>query len=38
MKAKSNLVDVLRFPGVVDNESQDLDQIAQDLLEDLSRF
>lgn len=27
-----NLVDVLRFPGVVDNESQDLDQIAQDLL------
>lgn len=28
-----NLVDVLRYPGVVDNQSQDLDQIAQDLLE-----
>lgn len=27
-----NLVDVLRFPGVVDNQSQDLDQISQDLL------
>lgn len=28
-----NLVDVLRYPGVVDAQSQDLDQIAQDLLE-----
>lgn len=27
-----NLVDVLRYPGVVDTQSQDLDQIAQDLL------
>lgn len=27
-----NLVDVLRFPGVVDAQSQDLDQIGQDLL------
>lgn len=27
-----NLVDVLRYPGVVDVQSQDLDQIAQDLL------
>ncbi|RPE80765.1 uncharacterized protein (TIGR00255 family) [Vespertiliibacter pulmonis] len=27
-----NLVDILRFPGVVDNQSQDLDQISQDLL------
>lgn len=27
-----NLVDVLRYPGVVDAQSQDLDQIAQDLL------
>ncbi|MDO4697101.1 MAG: YicC/YloC family endoribonuclease [Pasteurellaceae bacterium] len=28
-----NLVDVLRFPGVVDTQQQDLDQISQDLLE-----
>lgn len=28
-----NLVDVLRYPGVVDNQAQDLDQIGQDLLE-----
>ena len=28
-----NLVDILRFPGVVDNQNQDLDQISQDLLE-----
>lgn len=28
-----NLVDVLRFPGVVDNQQQDLDQIGKDLLE-----
>lgn len=27
-----NLVDVLRFPGVVDTQNQDVDQIAQDLL------
>lgn len=27
-----NLVDVLRFPGVVDTQHQDLDQVAQDLL------
>lgn len=27
-----NLVDILRFPGVVDNQQQDLDQISQDLL------
>ena len=27
-----NLVDVLRYPGVVDAQCQDLDQIAQDLL------
>lgn len=27
-----NLVDVLRFPGVVDNPQQDVDQISQDLL------
>lgn len=27
-----NLVDVLRYPGVVDNQTQDLDQIGQDLL------
>ncbi|ACL32891.1 YicC/YloC family endoribonuclease [Glaesserella parasuis] len=27
-----NLVDILRFPGVVDNQNQDLDQISQDLL------
>lgn len=27
-----NLVDVLRFPGVVDAQNQDTDQIAQDLL------
>lgn len=27
-----NLVDILRFPGVVDAQSQDLDQISQDLL------
>lgn len=27
-----NLVDVLRFPGVVDAQNQDLDQISQDLL------
>ena len=27
-----NLVDVLRYPGVVDTQSQDLDQIDQDLL------
>ena len=27
-----NLVDVLRYPGVVDAQSQDLDQITQDLL------
>lgn len=27
-----NLVDILRFPGVVDTQSQDLDQISQDLL------
>lgn len=27
-----NLVDVLRYPGVVDVQSQDLDQITQDLL------
>lgn len=32
-KGEINLVDVLRYPGVVDNQSQDLDQIAQDLLE-----
>lgn len=28
-----NLVDVLRFPGVVNSEQQDLDQISKDLLE-----
>ncbi|EEF15736.1 hypothetical protein AM202_0491 [Actinobacillus minor 202] len=28
-----SLVDVLRYPGVVDNQAQDLDQIGQDLLE-----
>ncbi len=28
-----NLVDVLRYPGVVDNQAQDLDQMGQDLLE-----
>ena len=28
-----NLVDILRFPGVVDTQSQDLDQINQDLLD-----
>lgn len=28
-----NLVDVLRFPGVVDAQSQDLDQIGQDLMD-----
>lgn len=28
-----NLVDVLRFPGVVNAEQQDLDQISKDLLE-----
>lgn len=28
-----NLVDILRFPGVVDNQNQDLDRISQDLLE-----
>ncbi|WP_373776990.1 YicC/YloC family endoribonuclease [Glaesserella sp.] len=27
-----NLVDILRFPGVVDAQNQDLDQIGQDLL------
>ncbi|OOR98460.1 YicC family protein [Haemophilus paracuniculus] len=27
-----NLVDILRFPGVVDSQNQDLDQISQDLL------
>ena len=27
-----NLVDVLRYPGVVDAQSQDLDQITEDLL------
>lgn len=27
-----NLVDILRFPGVVDAQSQDLDQVSQDLL------
>ncbi|MGY4674739.1 YicC/YloC family endoribonuclease [Ursidibacter arcticus] len=27
-----NLVDILRFPGVVDVQNQDLDQISQDLL------
>ncbi len=27
-----NLVDILRFPGVVDTQNQDTDQIAQDLL------
>ncbi|MGX2949991.1 YicC/YloC family endoribonuclease [Ursidibacter sp. B-7004-1] len=27
-----NLVDILRFPGVVDAQNQDLDQISQDLL------
>ena len=27
-----NLVDVLRYPGVVDTQSQDLDQISQELL------
>ncbi|QGM81341.1 YicC/YloC family endoribonuclease [Otariodibacter oris] len=27
-----NLVDVLRFPGVVDTQNQDLDQISQDLM------
>lgn len=27
-----NLVDILRYPGVVDAQSQDLDQITQDLL------
>lgn len=27
-----NLVDILRFPGVVDNQNQDLNQISQDLL------
>ncbi|MDP8160979.1 YicC family protein [Pasteurella atlantica] len=27
-----NLVDVLRYPGVVDNANQDFDQIAEDLL------
>lgn len=28
-----NLADVLRYPGVVDNQAQDLDQMGQDLLE-----
>lgn len=28
-----NVVDILRFPGVVENQQQDLDQISQDLLE-----
>ena len=28
-----NLVDILRFPGVVDNQNQDLDQISQELLD-----
>lgn len=28
-----NLVDILRFPGVVDNQNQDLGQISQDLLD-----
>ncbi|WGE41453.1 YicC family protein [Actinobacillus equuli subsp. haemolyticus] len=27
-----NLVDILRYPGVVDTQTQDLDQIGQDLL------
>ena len=31
-KGEINLVDVLRYPGVVDAQSQDLDQISQDLL------
>ena len=33
-----NLVDVLRYPGVVDAQSQDLDQIAQDLLADFEQI
>lgn len=28
-----NLVDILRFPGVVESQNQDLDQISQDLLD-----
>ncbi len=31
-KGEINLVDVLRYPGVVDAQSQDLDQITEDLL------
>ena len=31
-EGKINLVDVLRYPGVVNAQSQDLDQISQDLL------
>ncbi|WP_315568623.1 YicC/YloC family endoribonuclease [Haemophilus parahaemolyticus] len=33
-----NLVDVLRYPGVVDVQSQDLDQISQDLLADFEQI
>lgn len=33
-----NLVDILRFPGVVDNQNQDLDQISQDLLDGFERI
>ncbi|MDG6302909.1 YicC family protein [Glaesserella parasuis] len=32
-EGEMNLVDILRFPGVVDNQNQDLDQISQDLLD-----
>ncbi|VEI47144.1 YicC-like family, N-terminal region [Actinobacillus equuli] len=33
-----NLVDILRYPGVVDAQTQDLDQIGQDLLAGLNKF
>lgn len=33
-----NLVDVLRYPGVVDTQNQDLDRIAQDLVEGFERI
>ncbi|AGH37544.1 UPF0701 protein [Bibersteinia trehalosi USDA-ARS-USMARC-188] len=33
-----NLVDLLRFPGVVDSQQQDLDQIGKDLLESFEQI
>ena len=33
-----NLVDILRYPGVVDAQTQDLDQIGQDLLAGFNKF